>query len=123
MMDKVQALQARIAADPYDAQAWEQLVGERMEARRRNPEALTELRATFDDLLKVFPTAVSLLAALPRGWEVHRGGRHGTARSGSTSCGADGPNWRAALHGGVCSQKPPTNLISPFAGGLLAGLL
>ena len=51
-------MQAKIAADPFDAASWEQLVGERMEARRRNPEALAELRSTFDELLKVFPTAV-----------------------------------------------------------------
>lgn len=57
-MDKVQNLQARIAVDPYDAAAWEQLVGERMEARRRNPEQLAELRATYDELLARFPTAV-----------------------------------------------------------------
>lgn len=57
-MSRVQALQAKIAQDPYDAAAWEQLVGERMEARRRGPEALAELRTTFDELLKVFPTAV-----------------------------------------------------------------
>jgi hypothetical protein len=58
-MDKVEKLQARIAADPFDAASWEQLVGERMEAKRRNPEHLAELRTTYDDLLKVFPTAVS----------------------------------------------------------------
>ncbi len=61
-MDKIQTLQARIAADPYDAASWEQLVGERMEAKRRNPEHLAELRATYDELLKVFPTAVGGLS-------------------------------------------------------------
>ncbi|GAB4817721.1 hypothetical protein N2152v2_004767 [Parachlorella kessleri] len=56
-MDRVQALQAKVAADPYDAASWEQLVAERKEAKRRNSESVAELRATYDELLKVFPTA------------------------------------------------------------------
>ena len=58
-MERVLALQAKVAADPYDAASWEQLVAERKEAKRRNSDHVAELRATYDELLKVFPTAVS----------------------------------------------------------------
>lgn len=53
-LEKVRMLQERLRVDKYDAQAWEQL----MEELRQYPLS-TELRAAYEDLLSVFPTAAS----------------------------------------------------------------
>ena len=55
--ERVQALRARLAADPFDDHAWEELVS--AAERRKGPEGRAELRASYEDLLKTFPTAVS----------------------------------------------------------------
>jgi hypothetical protein len=55
--DKIMALKARVEADAYDAGAWEQLLGE-ISRGRKSPEQSAQLRATYEDLLAKFPTAV-----------------------------------------------------------------
>lgn len=58
--DRIKALRKRVTKDPYDAQAWESLVSEADRARR-GPERNAELSAIYEELLAVFPTAVSTL--------------------------------------------------------------
>lgn len=55
-------LRKRVAADPYAAAAWEQLVSE---ADRRGPQRAAELSAVYEELLLKFPTAVRAARACP----------------------------------------------------------
>ncbi|PRW58683.1 Suf-domain-containing [Chlorella sorokiniana] len=54
--ERVEALRKRVAADPYDAAAWEDLVSE-ADRPRRGPERDGELAGVYEDLLAKFPTA------------------------------------------------------------------
>ena len=54
----IPVLKARVAADPYDSVAWEQLLGEIIRGRKSDEQA-AQLREVYEDLLSKFPTAVS----------------------------------------------------------------
>ena len=56
--EKIQSLKGRVAADPYDNVAWEQLLGE-ISRGRKSEEQAAQLREVYEDLLSKFPTAVS----------------------------------------------------------------
>jgi hypothetical protein len=58
MSEKIKSLQSRLKADPYEAAAWEQLLGEISRGRKTN-EQTAQLRQAYEDLLSKFPTAVS----------------------------------------------------------------
>ena len=55
--ERVASLRRRVENDPYDAASWEDLVQEADRARR-GPERNQELASVYEDLLKIFPTAV-----------------------------------------------------------------
>lgn len=55
--ERMAALRERVVADPYDARAWDELLGE-VEKRARSPEGHAELRAVYEDALRAFPTSV-----------------------------------------------------------------
>ena len=57
--EKIKALKARVAADPYDNVGWEQLLGE-VSKGRKSDEQNAQLRGVFEDLLSKFPTAVRI---------------------------------------------------------------
>lgn len=56
--ERVASLRKRVAKDPYDAAAWEELVSE-ADRVRRGPERNEAMAAVYEDLLSKFPTAVS----------------------------------------------------------------
>ena len=61
---KIQRLQSRIASDPFDTAAWEQLLGE-VSRGKKSDEHVAKLREIYEDLLSKFPTAVSLSSSIP----------------------------------------------------------
>ena len=56
--DKIKAYRERVEYNPYDATAWEQLLGE-ISRGRKTEEQTAQLREVYEDLLSKFPTAVS----------------------------------------------------------------
>lgn len=58
-VEKIQSLKGRVASDPYDNIAWEQVLGE-ISRGRKSEEQAGQLREVYEDLLSKFPTAVSL---------------------------------------------------------------
>lgn len=57
--EKIQGLKSRIAANPFDAVAWEQLLGEISKGRKTDDQD-AQLREVYEDLLGKFPTAVGI---------------------------------------------------------------
>lgn len=82
--DRSATLRKRVAADPYDAAAWEELVSE-ADRQRRGTERNTELSAVYEDLLSKFPTAVSCWACA-EGWEESDGTAAATAGGPACCC-------------------------------------
>jgi hypothetical protein len=62
--EKLQALKSRIAANPFDSIAWEQLLGEISKGRKTDDQD-AQLREVYEDLLGKFPTAVSVRRIIP----------------------------------------------------------
>ena len=115
--ERVGKLRARVAADPYDAEAWEQLVGEADRARR-GVERNTALAGVYEDLLGIFPTAVR--GGVLRGeWERRREADKGRRGAGWGLAASR----RRTVSSRPCLRCRWCHLCCPCtAGGVLAGV-